>query len=293
MDVKPFQQKTFINACLTGMVYDKGHNPNVPLTCEEIIEQSLSLASAGVSILHLHARDEEGKPTWRKEIYKRIIGGIREKNEDVVICVSTSGRLWSDFERRSEVLTLEDDYKPDMGSLTPGSLNFIHSASVNSSQMIADLSQKMLDLGVKPEIEIFDTGMLNQMHVLIKKGILKEPYYVNVLFGNIYTMQLDLQNISFILNHLPEKTLTAFAGLGNYQSPAIHLALALNKGIRVGLEDNLYLDDSKRVLATNEALIEKSLRVIQAMEKEIYTTQEIRDILDLSPVRKKEMALTY
>ena len=277
-----FQQKIFINACPTGMVSDKSHNFNIPITCVEIIEQSLLLASLGAAILHLHARDEDGKPTWRKDIYKRIIGGIREKNEHVIICVSTSGRMWSDFSRRAEVLTLEDDYKPDMASLTLGSLNFLNSASTNSPQMIVDLCQKMLDTDIKPELEIFDTGMVNQMKILIKKGILQPPYYANILFGNIYSAQLDLQNVNFILDNLPENTLTAFAGIGKYQSPAVHLALALNKGVRIGLEDNLYLDDEKRVLASNKVLVEKASLVIGAMDKKIATSQEIRAILKLS-----------
>ena len=273
------KNKVFINSCPTGMVSEKIHNPYLPITCEEIIEEGLMLAELGVSILHLHAREDDGLPTWKKDVYRRIIYGIRERNQDIIICVSTSGRLWSDFERRSEVLELEGDYKPDMASLTLGSLNFINTHSTNSPEMIVDLAKKMLDLGIKPELEIFDTGMLNQMHVLIKKELLTPPYYVNIIFGNIYSMQLDLQTACYILDKLPENTIAAFAGLGRFQLPTTHLALALGKGVRIGLEDNLYLDFDKRDYATNSILVNNAVGVIKAMGKAVCTSQELRNIL--------------
>lgn len=275
------EEKIFINACPTGTIYNKTHNQFLPITPDEIIKEALLLASLGAAILHIHARDEEGNPTWNREIYQKIISGIKEQNESVIICVSTSGRFFNDFRQRADVLDLKGDVKPDMASLTLGSLNFMKSSSLNDPKTIIDLSKKMLDEGIKPEIELFDTGMLNQMHVLIKNNLLKPPYYVNLMFGNIYTMQLDLQVIDFFITNLPKETLVGFGGIGKSQFDASHLALALNKGVRIGLEDNLYLDKNKNCLATNSGLVSRTISIAHAMNKKLLTPSDVRGLLEL------------
>lgn len=272
---------TFINCCPTGIIGTKQLNPNVPITVNEIVADSLALTQQGVSMLHLHARDENSEFTYKKEIYKRIIGGIREKNSDVIICVTTSGRQWSDFDKRTEVLDLTGDYKPDMASLTLGSLNFMQSASLNEPKMIEDLSKKMQDNGIKPELEIFDLGMLNQLNILIKKKLVSPPFYVNLLFGNIFSMQLDLASITAVISQLPEKTIAAFAGIGKFQSRANHLGLTLGYGMRVGLEDNLYLDEEKKQLATNVSLVEKLVQSAKIQQKNIASSIQMRKLLEL------------
>ena len=140
-----------LNFTPTGMIPTRAMTPHVPITPAEIVDQVLSVAELGVSMVHLHARDPvSGKPDYRKEIYAEIIGGIREKNEDLILCVSTSGRTYPAFGKRSECLELEGDLKPDFGSLTLSSLNFNRQASVSAPQMIKDLARKMLDTGYAP-----------------------------------------------------------------------------------------------------------------------------------------------
>lgn len=143
------------------MVPTKAMTPHVPISVDEITREATRLVELGASILHLHARDEHGTPTWKKEVYRRILLGIRERAPEAVLCVSTSGRLWSDFARRSDVLELDGDARPDMASLTLGSMNFIGQASVNSPSMIRDLARKMADCGIRPELEVFDLGMMH------------------------------------------------------------------------------------------------------------------------------------
>jgi uncharacterized protein (DUF849 family) len=274
-----FFDKTFINCCPTGMIPTKAMNQNVPITINEIIRESIQLAGLGASILHLHARDENGEPTWKKEPYQRIISGIREHAPDVIICVTTSGRSWSDFARRSEVLELTGDDKPDMASLTLGSMNFKDSTFCNSPQMIIDLCRKMLDTGIKPELEIFSPDMLNQMNILIKHDLLKPPYYANLIFGNIFTMQFDLAQISYCLQHMPAHCITALAGIGRYQLPANQLAMIMNKGVRVGLEDNLYMDKDKKIPASNISLVERIKRFSAFNEQPIASALDLRAAL--------------
>ena len=139
----------------------KEDNPNVPITPDEIAQDAARCRKAGAAIVHLHARDSDGTPTWRADVYAEIIGKIRELCPDVVVCVSTSGRLWSELEKRADVLELDRDLKPEMASLTLGSLNFPGQASVNEPSMIHGLAERMFERGIVPELEVFDFGMVD------------------------------------------------------------------------------------------------------------------------------------
>jgi len=162
------KRKVIINLCPTGMVPTKEQNPFLPVSPKEIINTALTCAKLGVSIIHLHPRDEDGNPTWRKEVFAEIISGIREKNDEIVINTTTSGRNWNEFEKRSECLELEGDLKPDMASLTVGSLNFINQESLNSPSMIERLANKMREKNIKPELEVFEPGMVHKAKYLCR-----------------------------------------------------------------------------------------------------------------------------
>ena len=169
----------------TGMVPTRAMTPHVPLTPDEIARDVAAAAEIGITSVHLHARDAEGVPTWDREVYARIVGAVRERAPDVVINVSTSGRTWSELEKRADVLALDGDLKPDLASLTLSSLNFIGGASVNAPDVIRGLATIMRDRGIVPELEIFDLGMLNFAHVLRKEGLLPGPVVANLFFGNV------------------------------------------------------------------------------------------------------------
>ena len=154
----------------TGMVPTRSMTPHVPLTPDEIAADVAAAAAVGITSVHLHARDEDGDPTWEREVYARIVGAVRDKAPEVVINVSTSGRTWSEVERRADCLALDDDLKPDLASLTLSSLNFLTQASVNSPDTIHALARIMLERGIVPELELFDLGMVNYVHVLQRKG---------------------------------------------------------------------------------------------------------------------------
>ncbi|HED30846.1 MAG TPA: GNAT family N-acetyltransferase, partial [Prosthecochloris aestuarii] len=226
-----------INACLTGMVPTKISNPHVSVHPDEIILDAVKVFDAGARLVHLHARDEQGRPTPDARIYEKIISGLKKERPGIICCVTTSGRNWNDFERRSEVLFLNGDAKPDMASLTLGSLNFFSAPSVNSIETIERLAMTMLERNIKPELEIFDTGRINLAKYLERNGLIQGKKYFNLLFGNINTAPATIGNLSHMVQSLPENSVWAAAGLGQFQLPMNIGAVIAGGHVRVGVED--------------------------------------------------------
>lgn len=278
------KRKLIINFTSTGMIPTKEMTPHVPITTDEIVKDILRAGELGASIAHVHARDENGAPSWKKELYEEIFKGVREKNKDIILCATTSGRDYPEFEKRSNVLEIEEPYKPDMASLTLSSLNFNKTASLNAPDMIKALVTKMNEKGIKPELEAFDLGMINYAKYLIHKDLLKPPYYFNLLFGNIACAQANLQSVGLMVNELPENSIYAFAGIGNFQLFMNSLAVIAAHGVRVGLEDNIHFDEERKKLATNEMLVKRIVDTAKALEVEISTPKETREMLGLKNV---------
>ncbi len=232
-------------------------------------------------MVHLHARDiETGLPTYKKEVYAEIIGGIRKHNKDLVLCVSTSGRGFFEFEKRSEVLELDADLKPDFGSLTLSSLNFNKQASVNEPQMIKDLARKMMDNKIRPELEAFDLGMINYAIYLIRKELIKPPYYFNLILGNIACAQANMLNLGLMIKELPpEGTIWSTGGVGNSQLKMNAMSLVTGGGVRVGLEDNIWFDEQRTYLASNRELVERILVIADVLGRKPYSQREAREVL--------------
>lgn len=274
------KDKFILNFTPTGMIPTRDMTPEVPLSPEEIVDQVLEVADLGVNMVHLHAREiETGLPTYKKELYSEIIGGIRKKNRALVLCVSTSGRDFNEFEKRSEVLELKGELKPDFGSLTLSSLNFNKQASVNAPQMIKDLARKMLINKIRPEMEVFDLGMINYARYLIRKELIIPPYYFNLILGNIACAQADMLALGLMIRELPEGSIWSVGGIGDSQLGMNAMSLVAGGGIRVGLEDNIWFDKDRTKLATNRDLVERILVIAEAMGKTPYTHKEAREIL--------------
>lgn len=275
--------KLIINFIPTGMIPTKSQTPHVPITENEIVEDVLKACELGITMVHLHVRDEVTQQScYKMDRYARIIEGVRAFAPTLVICVSTSGRIFNDFEKRSEVLHLTAGLKPDMASLTLSSLNFNSQASINDPNMISRLAQKMLDNNIKPELEVFDSGMVNYAKYLIKKGILKPPYYFNLILGNISCAQADLLHAGLLINDLPEQTVFSIGGVGNYQLRMNSLAVSMGCGVRVGLEDNIWYDNNRTKLASNTDLLRRIKEIAGANERELMTSSELRNMLDLN-----------
>ena len=273
-----------INFTPTGMIPTKAMTPHVPVTVNEIVEDVHRAYELGITMTHIHAREEDtGVPTYKKEVYGEIIAGIRKYAPDLVICTSLSGRDFNTLDKRADVLSLEGDLKPDMGSLTLSSLNFNKVASTNAPSMIEDLAKTMKSKGIVPELEVFDVGMINFGKYLVKKDYIRPPLYYNLLFGNIACAQTNLLHTGVMLNDIPEDALVSIAGIGKGQLMMNSLAIAIDKGVRVGLEDNIWYDAERTKLATNVELIERIHVIAKANNREIMTPTEFRIKMDMEP----------
>ena len=261
--------ETLINFCPTGMVPTKKHTPYVPISVNEIIEQVHEAFDIGITSVHLHARDEDELPTYKKIVYQRIFEGVRKYCPELVICGSTSGRNFPEFEKRSELIEL----KPDMCSLTLSSLNFMQQASINSPQMIQDLAKKMAVYGVCAELECFDLGMINYGKYLIKKGILEGPFYWNLIFGNIAGFQAKEIHFKVAVSDVEQPSFIGMGGLGINQLNTIDWAIKNNLGVRVGLEDNIWWNRDNKELTSNIKLIKYVHEKINEHGKEFMSAK--------------------
>ncbi|MFZ1613472.1 MAG: 3-keto-5-aminohexanoate cleavage protein [Holophaga sp.] len=270
-----------LNFTPTGMLPTKDQTPHIPVTPEEIAQDVDACTALGASMVHLHARDLQGVPTYRKEIYADIIGRIRSRHPDLVLIASTSGRTYSEFSQRSEVLELEGDLRPDMGSLTLSSINFNKVASINSPDMICRLAERMQERGIKPELEVFDLGMVNYAHYLIRKGLITPPYYFNIILGNIAAAQAKLLHLGLIVAELPQDSVWSIGAVGDSQLRMNAVGVVCADGVRVGLEDNIYLDEERTTLATNAQLVGRVRRIAEGMGRPLASAAEVRSRLNL------------
>jgi len=269
-----------INVALTGMVPTKLDSPHLPVTPAEIADEARRCRDAGAAIVHLHARDANGKPTYRREVYQEILTAVRTACPDLILCVSTSGRVFKTFEERAEVLDITAP-RPEMASLTLGSMNFAREASVNDPAMIKALATRMYECGITPELECFDLGMVEYSHYLLSHGILCTPGYCNLLLGSLGTLSATALNLALMVRALPPGITWAATGIGSFQFRINALAIAMGGHVRVGLEDNLYLDDARTQLATNAALVERLVKLGEAAGRPIASPDEARAIIGL------------
>jgi uncharacterized protein (DUF849 family) len=274
-------KKLIINFTPTGMVPTKAMTSLVPISVEEIVEDVLDCARLGVSIVHIHARDDQGMPTPDPEIFSEIIRGIRRERQDLILCVTTSGRTHPQLEDRAAVLDLGGETKPDMASLTLGSMNFARTASVNSPEVIQALAQRMSERGIRPELEVFEAGMINYGKYLMHKGLLQSPGYFNLLLGNIATAQADEPTLDLMLGALPAGATWALAGIGDCQLQVHRWAMERGGHVRVGLEDNIYFDEKRTKLASNHMQVQRIVDLADEVGREISTPDETRSLLGL------------
>lgn len=272
-----------INFTPTGIIPTKDMTPHVPVSVQHIVEDVHEAVEIGITMVHLHARDNNGAPAYQAEVYGDIIAGIRQFSKDLVICVSLSGRSFGEFEKRAEPLTLDGDVKPDMASLTLSSVNFNKEASVNSPEMIQALAQEMKIRGILPEMEVFDAGMVNYAKYLERKGLIEPPHYFNLILGNISCAQADLLHMGIILRDLPPNSFWSMGGVGDCQLTTNAIAIAIGGGVRIGLEDNIWYDPSRTRLARNTDLLRRIHVMAEANERNVMTPGELRKLLQLEP----------
>lgn len=273
-----------VNLAPTGAVADAGKNAAVPISADAIVADVRACARLGVAMAHLHVRDEEGRPSCDPQRFRNLIDCIRATPEgrDLVLCVTTSGRHGQTLEQRAAVLELEKPAKPDMASLTLGSLNFATGASVNSPDTVRFLARRMVERGIKPELEVFDLGMIHFAKILIRESLIRPPFYFNLLLGNVAGAQASLNDVAALVNNLPAESIWTLAGIGRSQKPAMGLGCVTAPGVRIGLEDNLWSDVENRIPATNPSLVGWLAGLARAYGRPLASTAEVRSMLALN-----------
>ena len=273
-----------INVCLSGNVVNRQVNPHVPRSTQEITEDALRVIAAGASILHVHAYDDNDEPTWRPEVFGRIFESIRAESQDVVLVATTSGRLHPEFEKRAAVLDLDGSAKPDMASLTLGSLNFPRQASVNAPETVQQLCRRMQERGITPELEAFDMGMLNYAFYLQRKGFLPQNCYINLLLGSLGSVPGRMLDLAQMVREIPVEWTWAAAGIGRYQLPINAAAITMGGHVRVGLEDNPVFDYNSYAPASNAALVKRLVRIADELGRPVAQPAATRQRLQLGDV---------
>lgn len=272
--------KVMITAAVTGSRPTKEMNPAVPYSPEEIAQAAVACHRAGASIVHIHVRDPDtGQPESKIELFRDTVDRIREEC-DLIINLTTSGLNIHDpnpTEIRLQPLTLH----PELCSLDIGSLNFPDKVFINPPDWGETAAKRMLEAGVKPEIEIFDVGHLSQAKDLISKGLIQEPPFFQFCMGAKWGIEATPENLIFLKDQLPAEAKWSVLGVGKNQLPMVALGLLLGGHIRVGFEDNIYL--RKGVLAQNNAqLVEMAVNLANMLEREVATPDEARWILHIT-----------
>ncbi|NLX61183.1 MAG: 3-keto-5-aminohexanoate cleavage protein, partial [Tissierellia bacterium] len=242
---------------------------------EEIAREAEAAYKAGASIIHLHVREDDGTPTQDKERFRVCIEEIKKRCPDIIIQPSTGGAVGMTDDERLQPTELN----PEMATLSCGSVNFGgDEVFLNTESSIINFAKRMKERGIKPELEIFDKGMIDTALKLVKKGLVDKPLHFDFVLG--VQMAATARDLVFLVDSIPEGSTWSVAGIGRYEMPMAAIAIAMGGHVRVGFEDNIYL--SKGVLAkSNGELVEKVVKIAKELGREIATPDEAREILGL------------
>jgi 3-keto-5-aminohexanoate cleavage enzyme len=265
-----------ITVAPTGNVPTKEMNPHLPTTPEEIAETAVRCREAGASIIHIHARDRAGVPTLDPDVFGRIHRLVSETT-DLIVQVSTGGRAGMDPEGRAAAVRR---LRPEMASLTTGSMNFPDRVYANPFDVIRLLAKAMRETDTKPEMEIFEPGMITNALTLVQERLVVPPLHFDFVLGSRGSMAATPKNLLFLSESIPPGSTWTVAGIGRWQLPMAVQAIVMGGHVRVGLEDNLYYQ--KGVLATNEQLVARVARIAAEIGRPVATPDEARRILKLA-----------
>lgn len=280
------EQRVVISAALTGALTTRDQCEAIPYTPEEIAEEAASAREAGAAVAHIHARTDDGEPTFSTETYQAIHDEIR-KRTDIVINFST-GAMDVPVADRLDYL---DTVQPEIAALNMGSMNYAKYSETredfvfnevfeNSFDDIRTFLQTMQDSGIKPELECFDTGHVGNIRPFLKRGELDQPLHFSLIMGVLGGIPATVENLVHQVGQLPDDATWQVIGVSTDQWPLVAAALALGGNVRVGLEDNFYVDEDT-MASSNADLVVKAAEMAQNVGREPATPDEARDILNL------------
>ncbi len=272
--------KLIITAAICGAEVTKEQNPAVPYTVEEIVREAKSAVDAGAAIVHVHVREDDGTPTQNKERFKVCMDAIKEACPDVILIPSTGGAVGMTAEERLQPTELF----PEMATLDCGTCNFGDDVFENTMPMMREFGKRMIENNIKPEYECFEMGHLDTILAMAKKGqVPGAPMQFNFVLGVPGCTPATVQNLCWLVNAIPAGSTWTATGIGRHAFTLAAAAIAMGGNVRVGFEDNLYLE--KGVLAkSNGELVAKVARIAKEMGREIATPAEAREILGLKPL---------
>lgn len=268
--------KVIVTAALTGAVTTKKDNPNLPTQPKEIADAAMRCCEAGAAVVHIHVRDDNDAASMRFDKFQETVELLRAAGCPAVLNLTSSGGQGFTWEERIKPFQV---LKPEMASFDAGTMNWLHSVVfMNEPKFLELCAKEMTAAGVKPEIEVFDMGMLNTAKYYIKQGYIQEPAHFQLCLGAPGGMEATTENLVYLVNHLPEQCTWSAFGIGRGANEITLAALAMGGNIRVGLEDNVYYN-AGALAQSNEQFIGRLKRVAAEFGKQLATPDEARQIL--------------
>jgi uncharacterized protein (DUF849 family) len=289
----------FVTCAITGAGDTVARSELVPVTPEQIADSAIDAAQAGAAVVHIHVRDPEtGRAARDPALYREVVERIRASEVDVVLNLTAGmggdlvlggednplppNEAGTDMAGAAERLAHVEELRPEICTLDCGTMNFAAGGDyvmVNTPGMLRAMAARVQELGVRPELEVFDTGHLVFVQELIRDGLIDDPPLVQLCTGIPYGAPDDLATLLAMVNRLPANTVFSAFAIGRMQLPFVPLAVLVGGNVRVGLEDNLYL--SRGRLATNGELVERAVAILEAMNVRVLGPDEVRQKLAL------------
>ncbi len=269
-----------LTAAMVGAEVTREQTPYLPMTADEIAEDAAKCREAGAAMVHLHVRTADGKPSQDAELFRAAIRAIRKKC-DVLVQVSTGGAVGMGVDERCGGLTLTGADRPDMATLTTGTVNFGPDVFSNPRPLVREIATRIKGAGLKPEIECFDVGMIDEARALAKEGFIQLPAHFDFVLGVGGALAADERALDFMRSYLPDGSTWTCAAMGRHQLPFVELVAERGGNSRVGMEDNIFL--AKGVLAKgNYELVAEAAKRAKAKGRTLATPQQARELLGLS-----------
>ena len=294
--------EVFVTCAVTGVGDTVGRSDRVPVTPEQIADAAIEAARAGAAVAHIHVREPEtGEGSRRTELYRRVVERIRASDVDVIVNLTAGmggdlvlgsdeeplplDEAGTDLAGATERLEHVAELLPEICTLDCGSMNFAAGGDyvlINSPAILRAMARRVRELGVRPELEVFDTGHLVLVKELIAEGLIDDPPLIQLCTGIPYGAPDDLLTLLAMVNRLPHGSIFSTFSIGRMQIPFVAMAALAGGNVRVGLEDNIYL--SRGRLASNGELVERAVHILEGMNARVLGPAEVREKLRLRPV---------